>query len=133
MSDLNIWTLDEDMVLPFVAAWRILERSINPAMSLIIKCNKCGKMSTAQQDQGPNFVVSKKQKKGLPVLIGIQCQTDGCGQVIKLGRPVSPADQDFPSRLQKRPPSALTDPHGKTGKKLTSKGLEEVQVLLNLE
>lgn len=132
MSDLEVWTLDEDLVMPFIAGWRVMERSLNPAMSMIIKCNKCGKVSTAQQDQGPAFVLSKKKKNGMPIIIGIQCYTEGCGMVIKFGRQISPADSDFPSRLQKKPPSALTDPQGKAGKKLTAKGLEEVESLLEL-
>lgn len=110
-----------------------MERTVNPVFSFPFKCNKCGKLSEAQSNQGPAFVLSKKQKNGSPIVIGIQCNTEGCGMVIKFEKPISAGDSDFPARLQNPPESGLVDPKGKSGKKISSKDLELVASLLSLD
>ena len=131
-SKMKIHILPEELVLPFVAAWRVLEKSVNPVFSFPMKCNSCGKMSENTQSQGPAFVLSNKQKNGMPVLIGIQCKTEGCDMVVKFEKPISPGDESFPARLQKYPKSALSEPDGVPGK-ISTKGLEEIKTLLDLE
>lgn len=131
-KDLEIWVLPKEMVLPLVAAWRTLEKSINPAINFILQCSKCGKGTATDGSQGPTFILSVKKKNDMPVLIGLQCKTEGCTMVVKFEKPISPADPDFPSKLQKYPATALTDPNGKTGSKVSTKALETVTKLLKL-
>lgn len=135
MSDdkLTIYKLPEELSLVLVAAFRTLERTINPVFSFPFKCNNCGRLSDAQQNQGPQFVLSKKTKKGMPIIIGVQCQTEGCGMTLKFLKPISAGDKDFPQRLIEAPASALEDPKGKSGKKISTQGLEEIISLLELE
>lgn len=115
MAELEVWTLPEDLVLPLIAAWRVMEKSLNPAFSFPMKCSKCGKLSDANKNQGPQFTRSKKERNGFPIIIGIKCQTENCTMVIKFERPISPGDPDFPQRLKRYPASALTDPEGAEG------------------
>ncbi len=132
MSDLEVHTIPEEFSLPFVAAWRVLERCLNPIFSFPIKCSKCGRISNAQNNQGPAFVTSNKTKDGKPILIGLQCRTEDCNMVIKFEKPISPGDSDFPKRLSPYPSSILQKPEGK--KKVASiKDLELIESLLNLE
>jgi hypothetical protein len=133
VSDLRVYTLPEEMVLPFVASWRTMERSINPVFKMVMYCSACQKPTSSEGNQGPQFVLSKKQKNGMPIIIGIQCKTEGCDMVIKFENPISPGDSHFPSRFQKYPPTALVDPTGKTGKKIGAQGLAEIKSLLELE
>ena len=133
VPDLKVHTLPEEMVLPLVASWRTMEKSLNPVFSIIMKCSSCGKLSDINGNQGPAFILSKKVKNGLPILIGIQCKTEDCDMVIKFEKPISPGDESFPQRLQKHPVTALTDTNGKSGKGFGTKGLEEVKSILELE
>lgn len=132
MSDLEVHVMPEEFILPFIAAWRVLERCINPIFSFPVRCNKCGKNSEAQHSQGPAFVLSKKTKKDKPVLIGIQCQTENCDMVIKFETPISSGDKDFPQRLAGYPDSVLQGPNGKK-KPIDRKDLDVIESLLQLD
>lgn len=132
MSDLEVHVMPEEFILPFIAAWRVLERCINPVFSFPIRCNKCGRMSDAQRSQGPAFVTSSKSKNDKPVLIGIQCTTENCDMVIKFEKPISPGDDDFPQRLSGYPDSVLQKPSG-TKKAVDRKDLELIESLLQLD
>ena len=101
-EDLQVWTLPEEMVIPLLAAWRLLERGINPAFDFLMRCNKCGEM-------GAESVQSVKNDGSF---IGIRCKTEGCGQVVKFGRPMSVEDSDMPERLKTSPKSVLIPPDG---------------------
>ena len=106
MAKKRVWLLPEDLVLPMLAAVRLLEKSMNPAFDFVLRCNQCGQMNVQS-------VASVKDKD---VTIGIACNTEGCGEVIKFERKLDRNDSDFPARLQKVPDSALTPPAGKTKK-----------------
>ncbi len=129
MSKLEVHTMPEEFTLAFVAAWRVMERCLNPVFSFPIKCNKCGKMSDAQHSQGPSFVTSNKSGKHR--LIGMQCHTDDCDMVIKFEKPISSADKSFPNRLVDYPPSVLQKPDG-TKQYAKRKDLELLESLLEL-
>lgn len=106
---LEVWTLPEDLVLPLLAAVRLMERTINPAFDFIFRCNKCGEMD----------VKEVKSAKGDGTTIGIRCEADGCGQVIKFGRKLDLNASDFPARLKSSPDSALVPP-GEEKSKVTA-------------
>lgn len=127
----EIWVLPSEMVLTFVAAYRTLEKCMNPIFSFPTKCSKCGKLSDAMGNQGPHFVKSKKTRNGEEVIIGIQCKTEGCNMVLKFEKPISPGDPDFPQRLKKQPTTALTMPTGKEGD-VEKKYMETINHLLEL-
>lgn len=107
-KELEVWILPEDMVLPFLAAFRTLEKSVNPVFTFPMKCSKCNKFSDGTGSQGPTFVKSKKKKRDFDVVIGIKCETEGCNMVIKFERPISPGDDDFPQRLKAYPKTSLS-------------------------
>ena len=130
---LKVHTLPKEFTLPLVAAWRTLEKTINPVFKMIMRCSSCGKMSDLNNTQGPAFILSKKKKHGMPIIIGIQCKTEGCDMVIKFEEPISTGDESFPARFQKQPATALSDADGNFGKKFSTKGLEEVKTFLELE
>jgi hypothetical protein len=130
-TELKVYTLPEELVLPLIASWRTMEKAVNPVFQIIMKCSSCGKLSDLQLTQGPAFVLSKKDKNGMPVLIGIQCKTEDCDMVIKFERPISPGDTTFPQRLKSYPKTALINPDGK-GTKTSTKGLEEIKTFLEI-
>ena len=132
MANLKVHTLPKELVLPFVAAWRTLEKSLNPVFSMIMRCSSCGKMSDNNHTQGPSFILSKKKKNGMPIIIGLQCMTEDCDMVIKFEEPISPGDNNFPSRLQSFPKTALSEAGGTPGK-ISTKGLEDIKSLLELD
>ena len=99
-QELTVWGLPEELVLPLLAAVRLMERTINPAFDFVLRCNKCGGME----------VESVQSVKDDGTTIGIRCKADGCGQVIKFGRKLDKTAPDFPARLLAIPDSALTAP-----------------------
>lgn len=101
----------------FVAAWRVFERTLNPAFYFIIKCGKCGQNGTAQ------FVKSTTMAG---TLIGMECSN--CGQTLKFARKIGLNDPDFPSRLEPKPQSVLIDPDGKQAES----GGDDVELLTEL-
>lgn len=101
-EELHVWTLPEEMVIPLLAAWRLLERGINPAFDFLMRCNKCGKMSAE----------TVRSIKDDTAFIGIRCKTEGCGQVVKFGRQMRIDDPDMPERLKTPPKSVLIPPEG---------------------
>lgn len=81
---------------PFVSAWRVFERTLNPAFSFIIRCLNCG--ATKVQ-----FVMSTKNPKAL---LGLECAS--CLQTIKFEELIDPDAEDFPARLRTHPDSVLS-------------------------
>ncbi len=132
MSDLEVHVMPEEFVLPFIAAWRVLERCLNPIFSFPIRCSKCGRNSDAQHSQGPAFVLSSKKVNDKPLMIGVQCKTEGCNMVIKFETPISSGDDDFPQRLSGYPDSVLQKPSG-TKKAVDRKDLDLIESLLELD
>ena len=94
---LRLFELPEEYTDSFVAAYRVMEKTVNPAFYIVFHCAKCG-ASKAQ------FVHSVKNES---VIIGIQCRSPGCGQTIKFMRPIDRHAPDFPDRLKDYPKSAL--------------------------
>ena len=103
MSKLRVWLMPKDWVINFIAAWRVFERTMNPAFHFLIKCANCGAIGQVE-------MVHSKNEEGM--LIGMQCLTDDCGQTLKFGRKIGVNSPDFPERLAEVGESVLTDPQG---------------------
>lgn len=99
---LRVWKLPAELSIPYLAAFRLIERSVNPAFDLILRCNNCGGMNNAVVSS-----VNRKSKK-----IGIQCSNKNCGQTLKFEEPIDVEAKGFPDRLRKAPESALVPPKG---------------------
>lgn len=97
----TIWVMPKDWVMNFVAAWRVFERTLNPAFYFLLQCGKC-KLINKQI----RVVKSVKTNE----LIGMECTN--CGQTIKFGRKIGLDSEDFPTRLAPVPDSVLIDPDG---------------------
>lgn len=98
MSDnLRVYEMPNEWVETFAAAWRVMEKSLNPAFWFLMKCGKCGEIG----DKHIDFVKAKK-KKG--AILGMQCE---CGQTIKFVGYLNPASDTFPARLRKKTKSVL--------------------------
>lgn len=132
MTDLEVHILPEELTLPLFAAWRTLEKCLNPVFSFPLKCSSCQKLSAGDGSQGPSFIVSKKKLNGQAVIIGIQCVTEGCKMVVKFERSISPGNEDFPSRLRHYPKSGLYK-EGSPEEEVSMKGLETIKSLLELK
>lgn len=89
--------LPEEWILPFVASWRVFERTLNDSFSFIMVCNVCGK-------EGAEHIEFVQSKKSEETIIGMQCE---CGNTLKFETPSSPNDEDFPQRLATRGTSVL--------------------------
>lgn len=106
-KNLKLYTLPEEWSYPLVASWRVFEKTLNPAFFFILRCGNCEEMNS-------DFVYSVKSNE---VAIGIQCQTEGCGQTLKFDGKIDANADDFPERLRApRPSSVLTGPDGKKPK-----------------
>ena len=98
--------------MPFVASWRTFEKTLNPAVSFILSCAHC-------DQQNMEVINSKKIDR---TIIGLQCQTEGCGQTIKFEKPISMDDESMPERFLSYPKgTALTGEH--IGEQRTDKQL----------
>ncbi len=105
-KDFEVYEMPEELTMPLLAAVRLLERTLNPAFSFVLRCLSCGKYEV-----GP--VASVKDEGSI---IGLQCAS--CKRTIKFTRPLRFDADDFPDRLRKQPASALTEP-GKGKAKVT--------------
>lgn len=99
---LTVWTLPEELVIPFLAAVRMMERTVNPAFDFLLRCNACKQIMVKP-------VRSVKDKNSI---IGFQCGIEDCGQTIKFGRKMNFKAPDFPTRLYGVPESGLIEPEG---------------------
>jgi len=123
-TNLQVYTLNSEWTLTFLAAWRTLEKTINPAMQFLIRCAECKQFSI-------DVVRSVKDEN---VVIGLQCQTNNCGVTIKFEKPIDPSADDFPERFRKdRPSSELTAPKGKKAKANKAYYEELTEILLESE
>ncbi len=105
-KNLTVYLLPKRWVIPFLAAYRVMERSLNPAFTFILRCAKCGKMGGDKV----KYVMSRKNPEAI---IGLQCEN--CGQTVKLEGMIDPKSKGFPKRLRKEHPSVL-EIDGKTAK-----------------
>ena len=103
--------------MPFVASWRTFEKTLNPAVRFILSCTNCNQ-------QNMKVISSKKTGK---TTIGLQCQTEDCGQTIKFERPLA-MDESMPERFHDYPETALKGEHvskkGRLDKELAKTVLE---------
>lgn len=99
-SKRTIWTLPANWTMTFLAGWRTLEATLNPAFVFQLVCSKCHKRDVAVVHS------AKRDSK----LIGLECKV--CGQTIKFEAPLDSEAADFPERLQKRAASTLEPPSG---------------------
>jgi len=98
----TIWQMPKRWVLPFIASWRVFERTLNPAFYFLIKCAKCG-------TTGSPKVRTVRSNKRDEVLIGIECSE--CGNTLKFEGAADPEAPEFPDRLKgSRADSVLTPP-----------------------
>ncbi len=81
---------------PFVSAWRVFERTLNPAFTFVIRCEACGATES-------RFVMSTKVPKAL---LGLECKS--CLQTIKFEDIIDPDAEDFPARLLTHPDTVLS-------------------------
>ena len=109
MADFEVYELPEDLTMPLLAAVRLMERTINPAFSFVLRCLNCGEYRV-------KAVASKKAAK---TIIGLQCFNPECKRTIKFVRPLSWDADDFPERLRQQPPSALKEPDKSKAKVVT--------------
>ena len=100
MPDFEVYELPEDLTMPLLAAVRLMERTINPAFSFVLRCLNCGEYQIKS-------VASKKDPK---TIIGLQCHNDECKRTIKFARPLRWDADDLPERLRQQPVSALKEP-----------------------
>ncbi len=81
---------------PFVSAWRVFERTLNPAFTFVIRCSACGAKKA-------HFVMSTKTPNAL---LGLECKS--CLLTIKFEDVIDPDAEDFPVRLLTKPDSVLS-------------------------
>lgn len=110
----KVHTMPKQWGYPFAAAWRVFERTLNPAFIFLIKCTNCG--STGPPSIG--FVMSKKKPKAM---LGLEC--GNCLQTVKFSGLIDPEAEDFPARLLTKPGTVLD---GKKGDRLDSEGYLEL-------
>lgn len=99
-QELTVWTLPADLVIPFLAAVRLMERTANPAFDFLMRCNSCKQVN----------VRAVRSVKDPHSIIGYQCQVEECGTTIKFERKLDFRAPDFPARLKDVPESALVEP-----------------------
>lgn len=102
----RVHLLPKSWTLPFTAAWRTFERTLNPAFSFLIKCENCG----AVGHPDVTFVASKKNPKAV---LGLECTK--CLTTIKFEGTIDGDHREFPKRLKERALSVLQI-DGKTAK-----------------
>ena len=94
----KIFILPKQWVYPFVSAFRVFERTLNPAFVFKLRCSACPGEGT-----DIDFVMSVKNPKAI---IGLECKK--CLQTVKFESPIDPDDDDFPARLLTKPTTALS-------------------------
>lgn len=97
-KDRTVYEMPEDWTTNFVAAWRVFERTLNPAFGFLLKCGNCGALGKPEID----FVMSKKNEKAV---LGIECSK--CLTTIKFNGTIDPTQQSFPKRLLTKTKSVL--------------------------
>jgi hypothetical protein len=102
----EVYELPEDLTMPLLAAVRLLERSINPAFSFVLRCLNCSQYR----------VKPVASASGDGSVIGLQCHNPDCLRTIKFLRPLRWDADDLPERLRQQPASALKAPKDKKAK-----------------
>ena len=100
MPEFEVYELPEELTVPLLAAIRLMERTINPAFSFVLRCLNCGEY----------VIKSVKSKKDPSSIIGLQCHNTECKRTIKFARPLRLDADDIPERLRQQPASALKEP-----------------------
>lgn len=103
-KDRKLFVLAERWGIAFTAAWRTMERTVNPAFYFLLKCSGCGSIGAPTI----RFVKSKKRENAI---IGLECTS--CLTTVKFDGMLDPSDESFPARLLERPASVLAMPGGK--------------------
>lgn len=112
---LRVWTMPGELAIPFLAAVRLMERTVNPAFDFLLRCNHCG---------GTTVKAVRSVKKA-HVLIGFQCQNDDCKEVVKFAEPIDFKSSTFPARLKDQPDSAIIPPASSKTSKPDTKWIDE--------
>lgn len=119
----TIWTLPTRWGLPFLAAWRTFEKTINPAFVFIIRCANCGA-------SGKDRVRFVKSVKTPSAVIGIECNS--CKQTLKFEDGIDSEAPDFPDRLRGPRADSILEPPNKPGFEDALPDLDELDDITDL-
>ncbi len=93
----KIFILPKQWAYPFISAFRVFERTLNPAFVFKLRCTACDGQGT-----DIDFVMSVKNPKAV---IGLECKK--CLQTVKFESPIDANADDFPARLLTKPTTVL--------------------------